>query len=1074
MLVLGELAIELGHRSELLDLSPLGVGRQIDLRASRGGVELELLSAPRGLEGRRVLEAGAVLLAREGALDAGVDAAVLGPGATFGEGEGVARLADLRLAARGLDLEGGGLGGEPLAALSIGHPGGVAREGRVEPVVPVQSPEPEGLREGQRLELELGLADPERLASECQIRLRPPQVGPRAQQPRAVLAAEVDEGHLEDRQPEGRGGGCERRAEGVFDAGEAGPGRELLEGQRGERVGRSPDDRRRQAGLEVARVARPGGARGGQAGGGDSQREVELDRLAFSREQRARHVEGARRRLDRRLPRAARVAEAQREGELAATAGAGPGAWGRTDAERPAERADRGQRRHGDVGVEAEAEREEGRDALAQAGLGLGARQTEPLGGEALEGPLGEARDVCADEVVELARREGHTRTDDRVEEDAERGAIAAGDAEGREHLRDGAPSRRVGSPLDAERDRDGAEIDEVEGGPRDAAAEEVDDPLEQAHRGPLAWRQDALDDAVDEDDADSALGDADDALTEEGAGVLGVHAPRDLALAAGPDALPDAFIGRARRRSGGGAVVGEAAVRTESFLRKPRVAAARAGGRCFHGRKSSPRVLFPQVGLPVRIGLMDATLHPPGASPRLPSLAASLDLVTVDGFIAGRSCLLRVQVRVEPGLVEGLVLAAALSGQPVGATPPTEVAPDGSAELALTFVPALAGQHALSLRLRGRTGGDAAFEAVCDPIPVQVGDGAAPQVIHIDQSSARVIDNSRSTFGAPLGGGLLAERRWHPLRLTVAGVASPEASTGAEGADGPPRLVPPPPHRPRVVSFRVTTAAASWEARETLATGELATLFAAAGGPDGAAREAVALKIVDAQADNDLMVNEARALERLASPPEGGPTAPSPHIPGLRDRFRTGDGRIGHVLPRLEGLDLFEVRRRCPDGLPTRHVLWVLRRSLAALAHAHACGLLHGNVDPSHLIIRPRDHMLWLVDWCWAVIEPARSGDRFKAHNAVFSPPEVADRRAPLPASDLYALGKCMIFLAGGDPVAKTLPAHVEPPLERLLRWLVVESPRGRAQEATEVYREAERVREKVWGPHVFVPLDL
>ncbi len=472
----------------------------------------------------------------------------------------------------------------------------------------------------------------------------------------------------------------------------------------------------------------------------------------------------------------------------------------------------------------------------------------------------------------------------------------------------------------------------------------------------------------------------------------------------------------------------------------------------------------------------MDMLQPPSGASAPAsgPMITAALDLEAVAGFVAGRSCLLRVQVRSDGATVEGLTLAAELSGHPLGVTQAlaARVAPGALAELVLAFVPALAGQHTLALRLRGQVAGGSPFEATtAEPLPVQVGDAAAPQVLHIDQSNARVIDNSRSTFGAASGGGLLAERRWHGLRMTMATVVSDSATLGAPA---PVRLVPPPPHRPRVVSFRVTTPLAAWEASVTLATGELATLFEADGGAAGAPREPVVLKIVDASADNDLMLNEARALERLAGPPEGGPTGPSTHIPQLRDRFRTGDGRIGHVLPRLDGMDLFEVRRRCPDGLPTRHVLWVLRRSLAALAHAHACGLLHGNVDPSHLVIRPRDHMVWLVDWCWAVIEPARSGDRFKAHNEVFSPPEVAERKTPWPASDLYALGKCMFFLAGGDPVAKTLPAHVEAPLERLLRYLVVESPRGRAQDAAEVYREAERVREKIWGPHVFVPLEI
>ena len=464
----------------------------------------------------------------------------------------------------------------------------------------------------------------------------------------------------------------------------------------------------------------------------------------------------------------------------------------------------------------------------------------------------------------------------------------------------------------------------------------------------------------------------------------------------------------------------------------------------------------------------MPTELQPSPPPTAGPGLRLALDLGVARGFTANQSCLLRVRVDADLQVMRAVVVRARLSNQALPELGSARLLPGDHAILQATFVPEIAGQHILEAVVEaavetadGDTG--ATVRATLQPIPLQVLDsGPAVQNIHIDQRSARVVDNSRSTFGVRTEGGLL-EGDFTPW--PIAGFQRGAAPSAAPVPAAPPAI--PARHAPRAVSFAITTALGRHEAHTTAAQGDLATLYAARAWhlqPSD-----VLLKIADDRADNDLMLNEARVLDRLHSV-----DAPARrHLPRLLDRFRTDDGRVGHVLERLDGLDLFEVRRRLPEGLPPRHLVWVLRRSLGILAFAHAQGVLHGNLDPSHILIRASDHMVWLVDWCWAIVEPARTGDRFKALNEDMSPPEVRERKAPLPASDLYALGRVMFVLAGGDPRTKTLPPMDER-LERFLRFMVVESPRGRPQDAYELYLELDRVRERIWGPHVFVPLDL
>jgi len=105
--------------------------------------------------------------------------------------------------------------------------------------------------------------------------------------------------------------------------------------------------------------------------------------------------------------------------------------------------------------------------------------------------------------------------------------------------------------------------------------------------------------------------------------------------------------------------------------------------------------------------------------------------------------------------------------------------------------------------------------------------------------------------------------------------------------------------------------------------------------------------------------------------------------------------------------------------------------------------------------------------------VNPARTGQGFKALNATYSPPEVAERKPPLPASDLYSLGKCMIFAAGGDPTTRRLP-EMDERLGRFLRFMTLDSALGRPQDAWQTYMQVERLREQLWGAHTFVAFDV
>lgn len=281
-------------------------------------------------------------------------------------------------------------------------------------------------------------------------------------------------------------------------------------------------------------------------------------------------------------------------------------------------------------------------------------------------------------------------------------------------------------------------------------------------------------------------------------------------------------------------------------------------------------------------------------------------------------------------------------------------------------------------------------------------------------------------------------------------------------------RSVQAPPSEP--VDFSITTPNGTYRATQFLAQGDVAMLYQGIGTAGSHANENVVIKIAAEAQDNDLLVEEVRVLRTLQSTED----VQRKHLPKVFGEFKTPDGQAGTILSYLEGYDLDQILERYPQGLPSEHVAWILARALSGLGFAHKHGILHGNIEPAHLIVRPRDHNVFVIDWTYAVVAPEKTGQGFRAHNPTYSPEEVVERKPPLPASDLYSLGKTMIFLLGGDVEQGTCPQHVDERFVRFVQFLCRKSPRQRAQDAWEAAQQLAQLRLEVFGEQRFLALEM
>ncbi|MEZ6186787.1 MAG: tetratricopeptide repeat protein [Planctomycetota bacterium] len=192
--------------------------------------------------------------------------------------------------------------------------------------------------------------------------------------------------------------------------------------------------------------------------------------------------------------------------------------------------------------------------------------------------------------------------------------------------------------------------------------------------------------------------------------------------------------------------------------------------------------------------------------------------------------------------------------------------------------------------------------------------------------------------------------------------------------------------------------------------------------------RVAIKVMLGEGLADPELVARfalEARALEALDHPGI---------LRVLAHGFTAGQPYM--VLDFLEGPTLAEeVAARGP--LPEPEACEIARRVAAALAHAHARGVVHRDLKPENVILRgPRDPVLvdfGLVRMPWQERKRLTSSGTILGSPSYMSPEQAMGLLQVGHAADLYGLGATLYFLVTGAP-----PFHglgVLQVLERVIR---------------------------------------
>jgi hypothetical protein len=259
------------------------------------------------------------------------------------------------------------------------------------------------------------------------------------------------------------------------------------------------------------------------------------------------------------------------------------------------------------------------------------------------------------------------------------------------------------------------------------------------------------------------------------------------------------------------------------------------------------------------------------------------------------------------------------------------------------------------------------------------------------------------------------------------------------------------------------------------LASGDAADVYLATtgGDPHPATETLYLLKVARDPQDNTHLDIERKALTTLLG--VAGDTTYRNYLPALVDSFPTtgrSPRRINVFRWEPGFLTLEQVHEQHP-ALDGRHLAWIFNRLLTVLGFSHRQNMIHGAVLPCHALIHAAGHGLHLVGWGGSVAV----GQRIRTVPARYHdwyPPEVQQQRPASPATDLFLAARCLVYLAGGDPVTNRMPEAVPPPMQRFLKTCLLESDSMRPDDAWALMEDFGELLYALYGPPKFHELTL
>jgi eukaryotic-like serine/threonine-protein kinase len=204
-----------------------------------------------------------------------------------------------------------------------------------------------------------------------------------------------------------------------------------------------------------------------------------------------------------------------------------------------------------------------------------------------------------------------------------------------------------------------------------------------------------------------------------------------------------------------------------------------------------------------------------------------------------------------------------------------------------------------------------------------------------------------------------------------------------------------------------------------------------------------------------ELLKQEAKILWKLSD---------HHSIPHTKDFLSAPDGSPAMVMSYIDGKSL-EGMVSAKTRMHEEDACWVTQRLLEALYYCHYNAVIHGDVKPGNVLVEARKHDIKLIDFGLAILRPSKRSAAL-GYTEAFAAPEILQGKPPIPESDLYGAGMCMLYALGGDIPTKSLPKDISKHTAEYCRSLLRYDPMERPNwEKTDLVGKLEQIRQDVFG---------
>lgn len=228
------------------------------------------------------------------------------------------------------------------------------------------------------------------------------------------------------------------------------------------------------------------------------------------------------------------------------------------------------------------------------------------------------------------------------------------------------------------------------------------------------------------------------------------------------------------------------------------------------------------------------------------------------------------------------------------------------------------------------------------------------------------------------------------------------------------------------------------------------------------------------------MLDNERKIVGELLT--AAGDTTYRKYFPTLVESFPAHDKiqKRVNVFTAYSSNDIFtgeEIHEKIP-ALDGKHLAWMFKRMLTAVGFAHRQGYVHGAVLPCHVRFDIKNHGVQLTSWGHAVPLGSKITTISKKYKDWY-PPEVLEKKAATPSTDIYLVAKTILYLAGVDPNKAFKLDTKQVPLkeQRFFQSCVLPGAKMRPSDAWKLEEEFTELLKEQYGLHKygkpkFVPL--